>query len=971
MRLSLLPFLLLFFLSCSWLQAQEIKGHIHSGLDGEPLIGASVLIEGSTMGTVTDFDGNFRLDVPSFPVRLVVNYIGYEEQILNLDNVPGDFVITMEESGITLESIQVQGHRITDKQKETPLTVEALDLLAIKETPSDNFYDGLGSLKGVDLTAASLGFKVVNMRGFNSTSPVRSLQIIDGVDNQAPGLNFSLGNFLGSSELDVRKVELIAGASGPFFGPNAFNGVISMETKSPFFFQGLSAQVKTGERQLFESAIRWAQAFNNKEGEPLVAYKLNLFYLKAYDWEADNYDPVNGSDYDASNPGGYDAVNIYGDEYKAFMDYTGDSEWSPFYPLGAFFRNGYQEIDLVDYNTRNIKANAAVHIRLDPKQDFDSPELILASSFGSGTTVYQGDNRFSLKNILFFQNRIEIQKKDKYFIRAYATNEDAGDSYDPYFTALKLQESAKSDVAFRDDYRNYWTGVGKFSTQMVNQLGYPKLIFDPNTGMFSFDSEAADNWFVEYADSMAAWHARAQAFANQKSGLPGVVSVPFYVPGTVRFQDKFDQIRSTKSGDQGGTLFFDKSALYHVHGQYQFDPNWFDKIVVGGNYRLYKPNSEGTIFVDTLVNEFNDQGELVNSYYNEVTNEEFGFYGGVEKKFFDKLSTAATLRVDKNRNFNWLFTPALSAVYSPVIDNYLRLSFSSAIRNPTLTDQYLRLNVGPALLVGNLMGFDSLITVESFRTALENPTAIAVDSFVYFNAPPIRPEKVKTFEIGYRTTIMKKIYIDAGYYFNIYDDFIGYNLGLTVPVKNNQVSVKDLQVYRVSANSTKQVQTHGFNIGINYYMHSNYMVSGNYSWNKLLKTDENDPIIPAFNTPEHKFNLSFSARDLPIGRRLRTGFSMNYKWVEGFLFEGSPQFTGNIPTYDMVDVQWNVRHTVWGTTIKLGASNLFGFTPLNEPNPEGKSAIARMFDNRNFQTYGGPRIGRLAYISLLYELDTK
>ncbi|MBK7343514.1 MAG: TonB-dependent receptor [Saprospiraceae bacterium] len=653
------------------------------------------------------------------------------------------------------------------------------------------------------------------------------------------------------------------------------------------------------------------------------------------------------------------------------MDYTGDSEWSPFCPLGAFFRQGYQETDLVDYNTRNIKANAAIHLRLDPKQDFDSPELIVSSSFGSGTTVYQGDNRFSLKNILFFQNRIELQKKDKYFIRAYATNEDAGDSYDPYFTALRLQESAKSNVAFRDDYRNYWTSIGKFSNRMVNELGYPKLIFDPGTGMFSFDSEAADAWFVEYADTMIAWHALAQAHANQKSNLPGVVSEPFYVPGTIRFQDEFDRIRSTKSGDAGGTLFFDKSALYHVHGQYQFEPGWFDKTIIGGNYRLYRPNSEGTIFVDTLVTEYDDQGTLVNSYYNEVSNEEFGIYGGVEKRLFDHLNLAATLRTDKNRNFNWLFTPALSAVYSPMADNFFRLSFSSAIRNPTLSDQYLRLNVGPALLVGNLMGFDSLITIESFQKALENPQAIDVNEFVYFNAPPIRPEKVKTFEIGYRTTILKKIYVDAGYYYNIYDDFIGYNLGLTVPVKNSQVSVNDLQVYRVSANSTNQVKTHGFNIGINYYLHSNYMFAGNYSWNRLLKTVKYDPIIPAFNTPEHKFNLSFSARDLALTQRFKMGYSVNYKWVESFLFEGSPQFTGQIPTYDMVDVQWNVRHTKWGTTLKIGASNLFGFTPLNESNPEGKSALARMFDNKNFQTYGGPRIGRLAYISFLYELDTK
>lgn len=949
---------------------QLVSGQIRSALDGEPLIGASIVIKGTTEGATTDFDGHFSLTVAAFPVDLQISYIGFEPLDLRVEAATRDLKIELQEAGIMLESVQVRGHRITDKQKESALTVEALDLLAIKETPSDNFYDGLGALKGVDLTAASLGFKVVNMRGFNSTSPVRSLQIIDGVDNQAPGLNFSLGNFLGSSELDVKRVELIAGASGPFFGPNAFNGVISMETKSPFFFEGLSAQVKAGERQLFESAIRWAQVFKNKNGHPMAGYKLNFFYLKAYDWVADNDDPVDGSPNDRSNPGGYDKVNSYGDEYRALMDYSGESPWINFSSLGTFHRRGYDEEDLVDYNTRNLKANAALHFRLQPSRGFDSPELILSSSFGSGTTVYQGDNRFSLRNILFFQNRIELQQKDRYFIRAYATHEDAGDSYDPYFTALRLQESAKSDVAFRDDYRNYWTSVAKFFERMTNQYGYPKLgPYDPVTMTSSFDYAAAAQWYVDYADTLVAWHALAQAFANQKSTLPGVQSEPFYEPGTPRFQEEFDRIRRTKSGESGGTRFFDKSALYHIHGQYHIPSTWLDRFVVGGNYRLYRPNSEGTIFSDTLVHERNEQGEIVRSAYRRISNQEFGMYAGMEKKFFDRLTGAFTLRTDKNENFDWLFTPALSAVYNPARDQYIRLSFSSAVRNPTLTDQYLRLDVGPALLVGNLQGFDSLITIESFREAINNPTSIQVDKFVYFNAPPIRPEKVKTFEVGYRTTWWERVYLDLGYYFNIYEDFIGYNLGLTVPVTNGQVSLSRLQVYRVSANSTNQVQTHGVNAGVNVYLGNNYMASGNYNWNRLLKTDPNDPIIPAFNTPEHKFNLGFSARDLRLTRSLLTGYSLNYKWIEGFVFEGSPQFTGFVPTYDMVDVQWNVRHPRWGTTLKIGASNLFGFTPLYEPNPEGKGVFERMFDNRNFQTYGGPRIGRLGYISFLYELN--
>ena len=79
----------------------------------------------------------------------------------------------------------------------------------------------------------------------------------------------------------------------------------------------------------------------------------------------------------------------------------------------------------------------------------------MSSSFGTGTTVYQGDNRFSLKNILFFQNKIEY-KSSKGFIRAYATHENAGDSYDAVFTALLMQDATKSDSDWSKDYANYW-----------------------------------------------------------------------------------------------------------------------------------------------------------------------------------------------------------------------------------------------------------------------------------------------------------------------------------------------------------------------------------------------------------------------------------------------------------------------------------------------------------------------------------
>ena len=78
------------------------------------------------------------------------------------------------------------------------------------------------------------------------------------------------------------------------------------------------------------------------------------------------------------------------------------------------------------------------------------------------------------------------------------------------------------------------------------------------------------------------------------------------------------------------------------------------------------------------------------------------------------------------------------------------------------------------------------------------------------------------------------------------------------------------------------------------------------------------------------------------------GFNINYKWIQAFTFEGSPQFTGFIPSYDLLDGQINWKVRPLNTTIKIGASNLL--------------------NNKQFQAYGGPKIGRLAYMSLTYEL---
>ena len=925
MKISLLGLLcfLSVFVSMNLSAQITVSGKLLDDYTSNPIDGAKIKVKGLNAGAFTDEKGGFTISLQGdLPIVLISSFLGYSDVETVVSSVTEPLVIRLKtDRTLNLEEVNVRSFA-TDKEKESALSIETMSLAEIQETPSTDFYEGLSHMKGVDLTSASLGFKVVNTRGFNSTSPVRTLQIIDGVDNASPGLNFALGNFLGASELDLMKVEVVSGASSAFYGPNAFNGVISMYTKSPFKFQGFSASVKGGERMLNEYALRYAKAFQNKDGKDKFAFKLNFSYLSADDWVADNSNSVAGLDTDENNPGGYDAVNRYGDENLSpninnALDVQ--SKWmTP--GLRRWHRTGYWEQDIVDYDTENFKASAALHYLFT-----EDIELILASNFGTGTTVYQGDNRFSLKDILFVQNRLELRKKDDFFIRAYATNEDAGNSYDAVLTAFLMQDAASDDWDWYNRYRGYWTGN---ITDQVRDLD-PNVIWEPTLGS-TLDIEAIDSVVDANAEQMAIWHDEAEAFANQEHGdLGGALA--YFEPGTDRFDSLLNDITSKSSFLEGGSRIQDKSALYHLHGEKIFDSE-FAKFTVGANGRIYTPKSEGALFSDT--------GGVT------IVNREFGVYGGLEKRFKDEeWILKASMRLDKNENFDFLPSPALSLIWQPNKEHSLRATFTSAIRNPTLLNQYMYYNVGRAKLVGNISGYDSLVTIESLRDYYytQNP-----DTLSYFNLDPIAPEEVKSVEIGYRGVLFKNLYVDMNYYFNSYTNFIGFTTGADITILQSGFVVND--VYRIATNSRETITTQGATVGLNYYLGDHYAINGNYSWNVLNK-ESDDPIIPAYNTPEHKFNIGFRGRDLAINKFDGLGFNINYKWIEGFIFEGSPQFTGSVPTYGLLDAQINKRIDKANLTIKIGASNLL--------------------NNQVLQVYGGPFVGRMIYTSLSFDWKDK
>ena len=894
-------------------QTGRITGTVVDRKTNEPI--PSTLLEAGGIKTLSDNHGKFALNGVKIPITLKVKAFGYDPYSVEVSqNAP--LTIRLTPASVELKEAQIIASKITEKQKQAPLTIEALDLISMKEAPAPNFYEALGSMKGVDLTSASIGFKIINTRGFNSTSPVRSLQVIDGVDNQAPGLNFSLGNFLGASELDVQVVDVISGAVGALYGPSAFNGVISMTTKDPYLFRGTAVQFKAGERRLAEVGFRHAEAFKRADGSPSWAYKINLFALRADDWEANNLNPTDDSKSAINNPGGYDAVNRYGDE----IAYDDGGDVKTYAGIGTYHRRGIEESALVDYKTENMKIATSVHYRTPQGMEF-----IYALNYGTGTTVYQGDNRFSLKDIQFLQNRIELRKKDDWFLRAYTTHEDAGKTYDAYFTALRMQDSVLNDGFWANQYRSFWAIFQKAKVQALP--GYPNESLPNN----EFVDAMSGLWDTHLGD-FAIFHRENRKWMDMAYDPDSLL-----IPGSAAFEALKQSIIS-RPFTEGGSQFWDRSSLAHVHGQRAIDIAG-GRLIAGASFRQYLPNSRGTLFSDT------------NGRNLHVS--EGGFYSGFSRKLGEKWLLNATARADKNQNFKWLFSPAASLVYQPNTRTVWRIGFSSAVRNPTLQDQYLYYNVGRALLLGNLHGYDSLVTIDEVSDFLAaGPQDRANWVWDYYSIPSVRPEQVRNIEIGYRSTWWNRFYLDATYYTSWYTDFIGYHVGLYIdddPGGSAADRLRGAQAYRIASNAQQRVTTQGFSLGANYYF-SRYTLAGNYTWNRLT-SDVNDPIIPAYNTPENKFNISLSGRDLhwKLGKG-RCGYSITYKWVEGFLFEGSPQFTGRISSYSLFDAQtsWSSNDQNW--TVKLGSSNL-----LNR-------AVV--------QVYGGPVVGRLTYVSLTWDMPT-
>ena len=893
---SIFSILLLFCFGLTYSQT-SISGTVLDD-SGLPIPGANVIITGTSSGTVTDFDGKFNLTTDSQPpFTIQISSVGFTTSNQEVTSNNQTFDVVLEE-GTALDEVVISASRTPERVFESPVTVERFGLKEIKNTASADFYGGLEDLKGVDVNTNSLTFKSVNTRGFATFANTRFMQLVDGMDNSTPALNFPIGNLVGMIETDVLSVELLPGASSALYGANAFNGILFMRSKNPFDFTGVSGFIKkgitdqeaAGENAYTDLGIRMAHKFSDK-----FAAKVNFGYLKGTDWaatsEVDKIDPSRTR----SNTN-YDGINVYGDEVSTNIR---SASGLGIIPDVVVSRTGYNERTLTNYNAESIKADWGLYYR---PIEGNSLELSYVGKVGTGSTIYQGTNRYNINGFFQQQHKLEI-KNDNFFARVYEVADKAGDSYDMVFTGININRAWKSDEDWFGDYIGTYAGI--------------ELSGNPQ-GLTTQQKHDA---------------ARAAADTGR------------FLPGSPEFKNAFNQ--SINNADLSvGSKFQDASKYTHGDFNYNFG-HLIDvaEIQVGGSYRRYNLNSGGTIYTDLN---------------GPIDYSEFGVYTQIQKDFELKedlkLKLTASGRFDKSEFFDGFFSPRLSGGLTVNKNHNIRASVQTGFRNPTTQDLFIGLDAGRAILVGsapdNLNRYVRTFDVSTEGQNGGQPATVTQTGAVAYNnsyssqsvlnfsntgnpavlevSNPdiIKPEQVTSVEVGYRGKLDRFI-VDFSTYYNKYNDFISQEVVIspyygTVGASDGQaiqaIANGDFQTYSTYTNSDADVNSYGASLGVSTKVFGDFDLSGSYTFTKLdFDQEENPDFQTNFNTPEHKFKASFGNTEL----FKNFGFNVSYRFSDDYFWEATFG-NGVVPEFHVVDAQINYDIPSLKTTLKAGGTNLTG-----------------------------------------------
>jgi iron complex outermembrane recepter protein len=952
----------------------EISGKVLTQEKKEPLSDVSVQVKGTIAGTITNKSGDFKLRTKSkLPFTLVFSSIGFKEQEFEVKSLGSNLQIELVTQTVLGNEVVVTASRVAESILKSPVAIEKLDIRAIREAAAPSFYDALENVKGVQMTTSSLTFKIPNTRGFNIPNNFRFMQLVDGVDMQAATLGVPLGNAIGPTELDIASVEITPGAASALYGMNAINGMANLLTKNPFTNQGLSLYFKGGINHvdgidhspapLGEIALRYAKAYKNK-----FAFKINFGYMQGTDWRSNSRLDQNTNNLKSANPGfpalngsnnvAFDGWNKYGDDALAgsnIVSLSGLTIDGKTNQTLRVARTGYWETDLVSPKVSNLKFDASLSYRLSEKV-----QLSYSYRVGEMSGVFQRGNKIRLDGVVVQNHHLEL-KGNNFVIRSYVSVENTGNSYNvkPLADNLDLYSGGATDTKTATSWgTKYKNALNAYATA--------------NGGSLTSSNLAA-----------ATQYARDQADASRvKPGTPEFDALKNTIIKINNWDIKSSSIPNAPV--TGGAALVQRSRLYHTEAQWDLSSKIkvFD-LLIGADARIYQVIPDGNNFVDfSRPIDQRNVPEKDGSFGKDIYYKKFGAFAQVTKTFFeDRLKLFGSLRGDYNPEFDPKVTPRIAAVYTADKIHNFRFTFQQGYRFPALFEALSYVNNGRVRRVGSLSYIDkglgylensytqaSVINYNAAVSAQGNTDAAALanrDLLQVANLPKAEPEKITSFEIGYKSILINnKLVVDIDAYSNTYNGFLGQvqvyvPIGVTVKSDAAVLAMLDRNRdataatattaasqgqdrYRVYTNAKNTYHNFGSALGITYNFYKKYTIGGNVSFNEMKANKTNDIFVTGFNTPRWNTNVSFGNREIAKN----FGFNVAWKWQDSFLWE-SPLVTGNVAAFSTVDAQITYRIPSAKASIKWGGANIF--------------------DHRYLQYAGGPTIGALYYVAVTFD----
>lgn len=893
------------FLSADLFGQSIIKGSVTDVANQEKLIGVDVVVLGVNEKVKTNIDGRFLISLNlDEPKTLVISFKGYQRQSIT--------VIDPKDVKIELERIYSQGFRSLkgSSYKENELlnadfVVDHINSLELLEMPNGPGLDGLSNYQSIFSVRPGDRMQIMDFRGFSTSEFSRSMHITDGIDMSIPDFGSPIGILTTPSDIDISALEMRSGPASTLHGNGAYSGVMAYITKDPWQQRGLTVSVRGATGSEIDAQARFAQLLDKKQrfGVKITAQFNRLDGQFGTDRALNEYGALDQTYvFDAASVAtelGLDANQS--SLVDRYYNWATTIEQDASLIQKPIEHGGYSENSIARSETRLLKLNGALHYKVD-----DKIHLSYNYRMGLGSGFYQADSRFNLHNFLWQQHSLKA-KGNNWRIAAHGTFSQSGNSYNLNGTARRLTQIGSTE--FLKDFL----------------LSYADSLESLSSG---FSQALADSLIDQ-----------AQNYADQ------IANSSWFVSGTSRF-DSIAEIAQNSLANDDLSGLRTQSSNQGINGQYLFDLNWLD-ILIGMNFKREAPVSDRHFYQDSIDLSFIEVGGLAI----------------LSAKFFkDRLALKAGLRVNKNELFNTQLSPNGSITYR-IRNTLIWTGFQTGFRNPNYWDLFRNTSDGTIAHLGNSSGVEEVFEsseVQNVQQLYEGAlngsdwpdhcpdgdfnclNGWLADSLNLNSFAALQPEKVSSVELGFRSVILKNLFVDVSGYYSWHQGKIYHKRLIDLETSNPTVAASLLHpdssstmTMSVPINSQNRLVTIGGSANVTYHFSDRIWANANYTYSKLVTTDHESLETAGFNIPDHRVNVGMRLRNIWKG----LGFSVNFRFHDSYTWQ-SRIGTFDVPWTSILDAQISYQIPKLHSTFRIGGSNIIN-TPYR--NVAGGSPLASTF----------------------------